>query len=84
MTRKKKKKAVHKRSEEEVSDMEMADGAAEGSINLSKLSAEEAHIYKMSTPISVTNLMINHPMCLVLINFFILSVISLAAFSFGW
>lgn len=50
----------------------------------SKLTGEDAHIYKMSTPISLTNLMVNHPFCFILTFFFMLAVISLAVVSFGW
>ena len=51
---------------------------------MNKLTFEEAYIYKMSTPISCTNLMVNHPLCLVLVIFFLLIIISLATISFGW
>lgn len=82
MTRKKKKKQ-NRRSEDEVSDQEIGISNS-GEINLNKLTFEEAYIYKMSTPISCTNLMVNHPLCLVLVIFFLLIIISLATISFGW
>lgn len=54
------------------------------SIDIRKLSYEDAYIYKMSTPISLTNLMVNMPICLLAISLMALILVAFAVQSFGW
>ena len=49
-----------------------------------KMSNFEAHIYKMSEPRSLTNIMVNAPICLLLIAFFIMALITSFVANLGW
>lgn len=50
----------------------------------SKLSDEDAHAYKLSEPIFLTNAMVNHPVILIIIAFMVMFLISLVVFSLEW
>jgi len=45
---------------------------------------EEAHINKLSTPISLTNMMVNKPICLVILALLVLGTITFVVLSLGW
>ena len=50
----------------------------------SKLSNEDAYAYKLSEPIFLTNVMVNHPVILIIMAFMVMILISLVVISLEW
>ncbi len=53
-------------------------------IEFKKLSIEDKYIYRLSKPTSLTNLMVNQPICLLIFSLMTLFLLAFAVISFGW
>ena len=52
--------------------------------NIEEMSNEQKELYKLSEPIPLTNIMVNRPVCMILVSFTIMIVISGFVAYMGW
>ena len=63
---------------------DLAADKAEYEQNMHNLKDEQLVIYKLSTPIPLTNLMLERPCCIILSGFFIMLLITVFVTYMGW
>ena len=64
--------------------LENAKKIADFEANLENMKDEEKALYKLSTPIPLTNLMANRPCCMILSGFTLMLLISVFSFYMEW